>query len=312
MQNLSRALGEGSYQSGRDVSLFPPEVTKKGTSPDYIQATPAYAPWHPDCLIAVQARAFWHAKGACHWHAISWGGQMASRKVEPLEIDTEANSVNDEPDSPEPSEDIVALDEAAPDAEEEQAPKPKRQRRRRKPAETAASTEAADRVETPETAVAVIPATHMQDSLEAIAKQWLAIKEISNGVCTNLERVNSLVKELPSNYATALQEVMKPPAPKAAGITKMAVGFSIAAAILSMLSLSFSQSARQAILSREASAVAMSRNSDSMAPAPHLAAPTPSQPAEIAAVQPAVRRSAPAPARTQPQQRTRAKVRPKY
>ena len=236
---------------------------------------------------------------------------MGFRKVEPLEIDTEANSVNDEPDSPEPSDDIVALDEATPDAEEEQAPKPKRQRRRRKPAEAAAATEAAPHVAL-STGVPVVPATNMQESLEAIAKQWLAIKEISNGVCTNLERVNSLVKELPTNYAAALQEVMKPPAPRAAGLTKMAVGFSVVAAILSMLSLSFSQSARQALLSRESSALAMSRSNDSTTAAPRAATPAPSQPAEIAAVQPAVRRTAPAPVRAQPRQRAKAKVRPIY
>ena len=77
---------------------------------------------------------------------------MASRKKEPLEIENSENLVNDEPDSPEPSEDIVALDEATPDAEEEQAPKPRRQRRRRKPAEAKTITEPVGEVEAkPET-----------------------------------------------------------------------------------------------------------------------------------------------------------------
>ena len=52
--------------------------------------------------------------------------------------------------------------------------------------------------------------------MDSMAKQWAAIRDISNGLCANLERVNSLVKELPSNYAAALEEVMKPVAPKSA------------------------------------------------------------------------------------------------
>jgi hypothetical protein len=95
---------------------------------------------------------------------------------------------------------------------------------------------------------------HIHSSLEsneATLKQWEAINTICHGICANLERVDSLVKELPANYADAIGAMLRPPPAKLSPLTKVAAGFSFAAAILSVLSLSLSQSARQAILSRD-------------------------------------------------------------
>jgi hypothetical protein len=89
------------------------------------------------------------------------------------------------------------------------------------------------------------------ETADANLKQWQSIHAISLGICQNLERVNAMVKELPANYADAIGELLKPPAPKPSPLTKLAAGVSIAAAILSVLSLSLSQSARQAVLNRD-------------------------------------------------------------
>lgn len=83
-----------------------------------------------------------------------------------------------------------------------------------------------------------------QEEADAIGKPWVAVKEISGSISSNLERVNQMLREIPQ------QELFRPPVAKPAAITKVAVGMSFFAIVLSLVSLLLSQSARQVALER--------------------------------------------------------------
>ncbi len=88
------------------------------------------------------------------------------------------------------------------------------------------------------------PAAEEKEEAEAVAKPWAAVKEISVSISSNLERVNQMLKEIPQ------AELFRPPIAKPAGITKVAIGMSFFAIVLSLVSLLLSQSARQVALDR--------------------------------------------------------------
>ena len=111
-----------------------------------------------------------------------------------------------------------------------------------------------------------LAATTAKKSVESMEKQWEAIQEISQGICANLEKVQGLMKEIPSTFSSSMQELLKPPATKSSPLTKIATGASVIAIVLSLLSLSLSQTARQVAISSQVAALSS---------APKIAAPLP-------------------------------------
>ncbi|NBT59106.1 hypothetical protein EBT16_10020, partial [bacterium] len=84
---------------------------------------------------------------------------------------------------------------------------------------------------------------------ETSLDQWAAIKQLSDSVALLLENTKKLQAPPPSlDFDT--NEFLRPPqpAPKTLFITKFATAASIVAILLSLVSLSLSQSARQAVL----------------------------------------------------------------
>ena len=194
------------------------------------------------------------------------------------ELEQEIDSLEIEDEAP-VEEDTVAMEARENDnAEEAKAEKPKRKRApRRKKAPTAspltamfegASEEKMDepavavavqakveapKVEIKEEVPAIIPSSDMavaeasiQKTMEGMVKQWASVKEISSGVSTNFEQLASRLSQLQMDYAATLQEVSKPKYAKVNLLNKIAVGVSAFALTLSVVSISLSQSARQA------------------------------------------------------------------
>jgi len=93
-----------------------------------------------------------------------------------------------------------------------------------------------------------------EKEIEVVAKPWAAVNEISASISSNLERVNQMLREIPQ------QELFKPAVAKPAAITKVAVGMSFFAIVLSFVSLLLSQSARQVALERITPAAAIVQN----------------------------------------------------
>lgn len=87
--------------------------------------------------------------------------------------------------------------------------------------------------------------------VEEVAKPWAAVKDISATISANLEKVNQQLREIPQ------QELFRPPVARPAGITKVAVGMSFFAIVLSITSLLLSQQARQVALEQIASPAAV-------------------------------------------------------
>lgn len=97
-----------------------------------------------------------------------------------------------------------------------------------------------------ETVAAVVTPAPAHDDL---AKQWAAAQQTSASIVASLEKVNTLLRDVPEHYAVVLQKAMKQSAGKPSPAAKVAFGMSLVATVLSVLSLTFSQSARQQALS---------------------------------------------------------------
>ncbi len=214
------------------------------------------------------------------------------------------DSSEEETKQVEASEDETKAVEASEEEKEEEpkaAPKPRRRRNRKKPAPVAANpllgmgqpveptdaSEAAAMVAEPVKAPAPIemPKTYstnyiredaavaevsIHQSMDSMVKQWAAVKEISNGVCTNLEKVVSTLQQLQTNYSNATQELSRPEFLKAKANNRMVISAAIASIVLSVLSLTMSQSTRQTVMEqfafRKTSASAVADNSSTPSP----------------------------------------------
>ena len=83
--------------------------------------------------------------------------------------------------------------------------------------------------------------------MESVAKQWVVVREISQHVTSQLERVSRLLQEIP-------KEAIFNPVQKPNPLTKIAIGVSGLAITLSLISLSMSQNVRTSVLSKEMAA----------------------------------------------------------
>lgn len=97
-----------------------------------------------------------------------------------------------------------------------------------------------------------LTSTAMEKTMDSMVSQWGAIKEMSSSISTNIERVVSLLQELPTNYATILHDMTKKNQPKSSPfVTKIALGASALAFVLSVVSLTLSQSTRQVLFNKQ-------------------------------------------------------------
>lgn len=91
----------------------------------------------------------------------------------------------------------------------------------------------------------------MHKTMDSMTKQWGSVKDVSETVTTNFERVAKHLQELNDSYHHSMKDLIKHQAQqhtrRPSTITKVAVGFSGIALILSLISLAFSQSVRQSV-----------------------------------------------------------------
>ncbi len=197
--------------------------------------------------------------------------------------DTEAESKVSADASPESNEE--SGEEASGESEKTPAAKPRRRRSRKKPAQAASSPltgmaqaveEAAEPtippsapepktrrakkepvIEAPAATTfsanyiredAVVADVSIHQSMDAMVKQWAAVREISTVVCSNLEKVAGTLQNLQTTYNNATSEFSRPDFSKSKTNNRLTVGASIVALILSVLSLTLSQSTRQSVM----------------------------------------------------------------
>lgn len=92
----------------------------------------------------------------------------------------------------------------------------------------------------------------METAMEAMVKHWSAAKDISTTMAGNMEKVTQLVQELPAKYEGKLAEIFKEPPPKPTLVTKIAVGMSAVAVVLSLVALQLAQAVRTHVITTEA------------------------------------------------------------
>ncbi len=149
----------------------------------------------------------------------------------------------------EEEENSEALELEAKDEEE----KPKRQRRSRKKAENvdAIGTEISAETKTEKNLKKEMDAAckAIETSMESMLKQWSSVKEVTTSISENLEKIASQVH---TKTGQSLDEFLLPKKEeKPSFLTKFAICASVVATLFSVLSLTMSQTARQAILNAE-------------------------------------------------------------
>jgi hypothetical protein len=168
--------------------------------------------------------------------------QAESEEAELL-AETDSEVIAEETPAEEEKEETVEAAEAV--AAEETVKKPRKPRKpRAKKTETVAVADEKIEVSGPAPVAVAAPVTS-EPSLD----QWAAIKQLSESVALILENSKKIQAPPPSlDFDT--NEFLRPqqPAPKTLFITKFATAASVVAMLLSLVSLSLSQSARQAVL----------------------------------------------------------------
>ncbi|MGE3759361.1 MAG: hypothetical protein AB7H97_16480 [Pseudobdellovibrionaceae bacterium] len=124
----------------------------------------------------------------------------------------------------------------------------------------------------------VAAATASQKSMDAMAKQWESIREMTTAISSQLEKSSQAIKGIPESIVDAHPELVRAPQQKSQLIAKFAIAASVVAVILSLLSLSLSQSARQAVLSAEVARAAQSMSVNKAVSAPVVASEKASAP----------------------------------
>ncbi|NBX69066.1 MAG: hypothetical protein EBR01_08920 [Proteobacteria bacterium] len=182
----------------------------------------------------------------------------------------EAELLNDSEEIKEPKEvqkekekEVTTSEVPAPEAT---AAKPKRQRKPRKPAAVEITANDATTPNLDLSKEVTIAKETVEVTMNTLVAQFNTIKEISTHINTQLEKMNSLVKEMSPNQSSNLEELLKPQT-NSQFITKFATAASLAAILVSFLSMSMSQSARQTVISatlknNESNSVQVSSNKE--------------------------------------------------
>lgn len=165
------------------------------------------------------------------------------------ELLTAKEDEEEEKTAEEPKAEVKAEEAPKTESVKEEEPKPKRQRRSRKTvsAQDIVTTEAQNSNLDLSKEV-VLAKESVESIMNAMVAQFTAIKELTTGVNSQLEKMNSLIKEMSPTQNPSLEELVKPQG-NPQFITKFATAASLVAMLLSILSMSMSQSARQATLS---------------------------------------------------------------
>jgi len=87
-------------------------------------------------------------------------------------------------------------------------------------------------------------------SMDSMVKQWASVKDISTSVCTNLDRVATVLQTLQTEHTSTVNELSKQGVAKMGLANRISVAVSAIAIVLSLISLSFSQAARQALFNK--------------------------------------------------------------
>lgn len=146
-------------------------------------------------------------------------------------------------DSPEKTAKAAAKAEA--DAKEEIAAEVTRSKRRASRAKKENGGVAPEADLREEVAVASVT---VQRSMESMVKQWVQVKEITGTLATNLERIQKQMADLQANYDDALERLNRQVPMKPAPISKVAMAVAGLSIVVSLLSFSFAQSARNSHL----------------------------------------------------------------
>ncbi len=200
------------------------------------------------------------------------------RKKKDEEILVEELEQSEELLSDEPEELSAEFSEEEKPAE----PTPKPARRRRAPkAPVAAAEPATNETQTPaEPAIEnIVPAPQPQSvpaiiastQKDPVVQQWEAAKQTSESIVASLEKVNLLLRDIPEHYSNVLQKSIKQAANRPTPGARAAFGISVFAIVLSILSLSFSQSARQMALTNNSPAPVVAQQYQATESAPALA-----------------------------------------
>ena len=165
--------------------------------------------------------------------------ELLNDKEEESEISSEAESKKEATTENEPKVELS----------KEAETKPKRQRRSRKSVNAQDILENQSQTASLDLSKEVVLAKEsIELTMNAMVAQFTTIKELTTGVNAQLEKMNSLIKEMSPTQNPNLEELVKPQT-NSQFITKFATAASLAAMLLSILSMSMSQSARQTILS---------------------------------------------------------------
>lgn len=171
---------------------------------------------------------------------------------EELNLDEDTLDLDDE-DEEESSEEELQKEPAAEisaditedeETKEPEAPKPAPRKRAAKAVEVEAPLAAAEAV------APVAASTPTVAEKDAVVLQWEAAKQASESIVASLEKVNDMLREIPEHYSAVIQKSMKQAANRPTPAARIAFGMSVVATLLSVLSLSFSQSARQMAVTR--------------------------------------------------------------
>ncbi|MEZ4750059.1 MAG: hypothetical protein R3B54_05365 [Bdellovibrionota bacterium] len=126
---------------------------------------------------------------------------------------------------------------------------------------------------------ATLVAGAMQQSMESMAKQWATVKDTTDHVSKNFERVSGMLGELPIAYDRMLQEMAKQHQAKPPKGVKAALVASLVALVLSGISLLYSQSVRQTVLDKPVAAAVNTLRAKAKAVRPAEIAKRPEPPA---------------------------------
>jgi len=156
--------------------------------------------------------------------------------------------------------------------------KPKRQRRSRKKADEtdAVGTEITSETKTDETKTEKNLKKEMDaackaidNSMDSMLKQWSSVKEVTASISKDLEKIANQVQ---SKTGQSLDEFLLPKKEeKPSFLVKFAICASVIATLFSVLSLTMSQTARQAILNAEISRTSSVQNASNLSSTPEVA-----------------------------------------
>ena len=160
--------------------------------------------------------------------------EAVAEEVEAVEEELTAEAHSEEPKTVE----VEAVEEET---------KPQRRRSPRK------SKKELEQAMSPEHNIEWIQETALK-SMQEMLKHWQSMQDISANITTQLDKVAHIVKPTIQDFVST-QDMQRPEAKTSQFVTRFAIAASVVAILLSFVSLSMSQSARQVALNAEVARV---------------------------------------------------------